>query len=95
MPLADYHRALDAPLPEEARNTVGFRDFIHGLRDRGAEIMEEGDRLLEWMTTWVASASPPAMRVVLRLFQPDDVTARAVLRTGAAKMKASKQGNQP
>jgi hypothetical protein len=89
MSQADYHAALDEPLAEAARDAHGFRNLIFGMRDRGAEITDEGAKLLDWLTTRFATDTGRDM--VLRLFATQ-MTARAVLRVAAAKMKASAKG---
>jgi hypothetical protein len=89
MSQADYHAALDEPLAEAARDAHGFRSLIFGMRDRGAEITDEGAKLLDWLTTRFATETGRDM--VLRLFATQ-MTARAVLRVASAKMKAAEKG---
>jgi hypothetical protein len=89
MSQADYHAALDQPLAEAARDAHGFRSLIFGMRDHGAEITDEGAKLLDWLTTRFATETSRDM--VLRLFATQ-MTARAVLRVASAKMKAAEKG---
>jgi hypothetical protein len=94
----EFNAALDAQLEVEARDAHGFRRMIYALRDTGSVITEEGEQVLAWLASGFETEA--GRKVVIPLFTTC-TTARAVLRTAAAKMKASakardkSKGNKP